>query len=220
MNQKSAAKGRLKRSPTSFGPTDPIDDQIIETLQEAEFTISEIAQKLNIPEDKVTHHLEELKKSRNETHLIVSSGAKKILEHETTYNYEKLKKMANFSYENNDMFAGPASGSFQIDGMIVAPCSMKTLSAIANGYGDTLTSRAASCCLKEGRKLILAVRETPLDLPGIKNMVSAKQAGATILPAMPGFYHKPKKIDDLVDFIVGKILDQLSLKHDLFKRWE
>ena len=163
--------------------------------------------------------LEELKKSKVAVHLIVSDGAKKILEHETKYKFENLKKKANFRYDNYDMFAGPASGSFQIDAMVIAPCSMKTLSAIANGYGDTLTSRAAVCCLKEERKLILVIRETPLDLPGIKNMLSAKQAGATILPAMPGFYHKPNKIDDLVDFIVGKVLDQLSINHSLFKRW-
>jgi len=164
--------------------------------------------------------LEELVKTDNEIHLIVSDGAKKIMEHETSYSFGDLKKMVNFCYENNDFFAAPASGSFKLDAMIVCPCSMKTLSAIANGYGDTLTSRAASCCFKEERKLILVVRETPLDLPGIKNMLSAKQAGATILPAMPGFYHKPKKIEDLVDFVVGKILDQFNIKHSLFKRWK
>jgi len=164
--------------------------------------------------------LEELRKSGSEVHLIVSDGAKKIVEHETTHKYADLKKKANFFYENDNLFAGPASGSFQLDGMIVAPCSMKTLSAIANGYSDTLTSRAASCCLKEGRKLILVIRETPLDLPGIKNMLAAKQDGAVILPAMPAFYHKPKKIEDLVDFIVGKVLDQFGIKHSLFKRWK
>ncbi len=164
--------------------------------------------------------LEELLNSKVELHLIVSDGAKKILEHETKYKYNELKKKSDFYYNNNDMFAGPASGSFHLDAMVVAPCSMKTLSAIANGYGDTLTSRAASCCLKENRKLILVIRETPLDLPGIKNMLSAKQAGATILPAMPGFYHKPQKIDDLIDFVVGKSLDQLVIKHSLFKRWK
>ena len=164
--------------------------------------------------------LEELVKSRNEVHLIVSNGAKKIIEHETNYTFKELKNKASFYYDNSDMFAGPASGSFKLDSMIVAPCSMKTLSAIANGYGDTLTSRAACCFLKEEKKLILVVRETPLDLPGIKNLLSAKQAGASILPAMPGFYHKPKNIDDLVDFIVGKILDQLKINHNLFKRWK
>ncbi len=164
--------------------------------------------------------LEELIKSSVEVHLVVSDGAKKILEHETKYSYDDLKRKASFCYENDELFAPPASGSFQIDGMAIAPCSMKTLSAIANGYGDTLTSRAASCCLKEGRKLVLIIRETPLDLPGLKNMLSAKQSGAVILPAMPAFYHKPKRIEDMVDFIVGKILDQLDIEHSLFKRWE
>jgi len=159
-------------------------------------------------------------KSGIEVSLVVSKGAKKILEHETGYKYEGLKNKANICYENDDLFASPASGSFHLDGMVVAPCSMKTLSAIANGYGDTLTSRAASCCLKEGRKLVLVIRETPLDLPGIKNMLAVKESGAVILPAMPGFYHRPKTVEDIVDFIVGKILDQFNIKHSLFKRWE
>ena len=164
--------------------------------------------------------LEELKKADVQIHLIFSEGAKKIIEHETNYKSKDLKKLADFYYENNDMFAGPASGTFKLDAMIICPCSMKTLSAIANGYGDTLTSRSAVCTLKEERKLILVLRETPLDLAGIKNMEKAKLAGATILPAMPGFYHKPKKIEDIVDFIVGKILDQLNINHSLFKRWK
>ena len=164
--------------------------------------------------------LEELCKSDVEIHLTMSDGAKKIMEHETKYIFKDLKNKASFCYDNNDFFAALASGSFQLDAMVICPCSMKTLSAVANGYGDTLTSRAASCCLKENRKLVLVLRETPLDLPGIKNMLVAKQAGATILPAMPGFYHKPKKIEELVDFVVGKILDQLGLEHSLFKRWE
>ena len=164
--------------------------------------------------------LEELIKSNVEVHLVVSNDAKKILHHETNYKYKDLKNKSNFYYENDDLFSPPASGSFQIDGMIVAPCSMKTLSAIANGYGDTLISRAASCCLKEEKKLVVVLRETPLDLPGIKNMLSAKESGAIILPAMPAFYHKPKTIDNLVDFIVGKVLDQFNIKHSLFKRWK
>ena len=164
--------------------------------------------------------LEELIKSGVEVHLVVSKGAKKIIEHETKYTYEDIKNKVDFFYDNDDLFAAPASGSFQLDAMVIAPCSMKTISAIANGYGDTLTSRAASCCFKEGRKLILVIRETPLDLPGIKNMLVAKQSGAVILPAMPAFYHKPKKVEELVDFIVGKIFDQLDIQHSLFKRWE
>jgi len=164
--------------------------------------------------------LEELKKAGVEVHLIVSDGGKKIIEHETNYKFKDINKKADFYYENNNLFVGPASGTFKLDAMVVCPCSMKTLSAVANGYGDTLISRAASCSLKEERKLILIVRETPLDLPSIKNMERAKLAGATILPAMPGFYNKPKKIEDLVDFIVGKVLDQLSIDHSLFKRWK
>jgi len=163
---------------------------------------------------------EELIKSGVEVYLVISDGAKKILEHETGYTYIDLKEKANICYENDDLFAAPASGSFHLDGVIVAPCSMKTLSAISSGYGDTLTSRVASCCLKEGRKLVLVIRETPLDLPSIKNMLVAKQSGAVVLPAMPGFYHKPKTIADLVDFIVGKIFDQFNIKHSLFKRWD
>jgi len=164
--------------------------------------------------------LQELHKTGQEVHLVVSEGAKKILQHETSYTYTILKTQAHTVYENDDLFAGPASGSFPLDGMIVIPCSMKTLSAIAHGYGDTLTSRAASCCLKEGRKVILVLRETPLDLPGIENMLAAKQSGAILLPAMPAFYHKPERIEDLVDFIVGKVFDQLGLQHSLFKRWK
>ena len=164
--------------------------------------------------------LQELHKAGHEIHLVVSEGAKKIIQQETQYTYKIIKKEADILYDNTDLFAGPASGSFPLDSMIVVPCSMKTLSAIANGFGDTLTSRAASCCLKEGRKLVLVLRETPLDRPGIINMLAAKESGAVILPAMPAFYHEPKKIEELVDFIVGKIFDQLGLKHTLFKPWK
>ncbi len=164
--------------------------------------------------------LQEFNKMGHEVHLVVSDGAKKILQHETSYTYTIIKTQAHTVYENDDISAAPASGSFHLDGMIVAPCSMKTLSAIANGFGDTLMSRAATCCLKEGRPLILVLRETPLDLPGLRNMLAAKESGAVILPAMPAFYHKPERIEDLVDFIVGKVCDQLGLPHSLFKRWK
>jgi 4-hydroxy-3-polyprenylbenzoate decarboxylase len=164
--------------------------------------------------------LQELKKTGHEIHLVVSENAKKILQHETTYTYNTIKTQADVVYDNDDLFAGPASGSYPLDGMIVIPCSMRTLSAIAHGFGDTLTSRAANCCLKEGRKVILVLRETPLDLSGIRNILTAKESGVIILPAMPAFYHKPERIEDLVDFIVGKVFDQLSLQHSLFKRWK
>lgn len=164
--------------------------------------------------------LQELHKMEHEVHLVVSENAKKILQHETSYTYTFLKTQAHTVYENDDIFAGPASGSFHLDGMVVCPCSMKTLSAIAHGFGDTLTSRTASCCLKEGRPLIVVLRETPLDLPGIRNMLAAKESGVVILPAMPAFYHRPERIEDLVDFIVGKVFDQLRLPHNLFRRWK
>jgi 4-hydroxy-3-polyprenylbenzoate decarboxylase len=164
--------------------------------------------------------LQELNKTGHEVHLVISETAKKIINHETKYTHTTIKKKAAVVYDNDDLYAGPASGSFPLDGMIVIPCSMKTLSAIANGYGDTLTSRAASCCLKEGKKLVLVIRETPLDIPGIRNMLAAKESGAIILPAMPAFYHQPKNIEELVDFIVGKVFDQLGLQHSLFKRWK
>lgn len=164
--------------------------------------------------------LEELNNHDVETHLVVSKGAKKIIEHETSSTFETIVNLADFVYENDDLFAGPASGSFAVQSMVIVPCSMKTLSAIANGYGDTLTSRAASCMLKENKQLILVPRETPLDLPSLRNMVKVKEAGATVLPAMPGFYHQPKNLDDLINFIVGKILDQLGIDHTLYKRWK
>ncbi len=163
--------------------------------------------------------LYELKNADFQTHLIISNNAKKIIEYETNYKFSDLKNKADLYFENNNMFAGPASGSYNLDAMIICPCSMKTLSAIANGYGNTLTSRAASCILKEGKKLILVPRETPFDLITVQNIEKVMLAGASIIPAMPAFYHKPKKIDGLIDFIVGKILDQLNVNHSLYKRW-
>ncbi|HEB37206.1 MAG TPA: UbiX family flavin prenyltransferase [Thermoplasmatales archaeon] len=165
---------------------------------------------------KLVKILHQLKK---EVHLIISDAAKKIMEHETDIDLDTLKNLATKTYENDDFFSAPASGSFQVDAMVVIPCSLKTLSAIANGYTDTLISRAAICCLKESKPLILVPRETPLDLSTLKNMVKAKESGAIILPAMPAFYHKPSSIEDMIDFIVGKILDQLGIEHNLFKRW-
>lgn len=155
-----------------------------------------------------------------ETHLVITPGAKSILEYETNLSSKDVKDKAQFYYDDMDLHAGPASGSFLLDGMCVVPCSMKTLSAIANGFCNTLTTRAACCMLKEGRKLVLTPRETPLDLAGLRNMVAVREAGAVILPAMPGFYHQPHSVEAMVDFIVGKILDQFRISHDLFQRWK
>lgn len=123
-------------------------------------------------------------------------------------------------YDNSDMFADISSGSYKTDGMVVVPCSMKTLSGIANGYSSSLLERAADVTLKERRNLVLAVRETPLSIIHLRNMTLAAEAGAVILPAAPGFYNHPSSIGDLADFITGKILDQLKIEHNLDTVWK
>ncbi|MGC9554534.1 MAG: UbiX family flavin prenyltransferase, partial [Thermoplasmatota archaeon] len=112
-----------------------------------------------------------------------------------------------------------ASGSFQYDGAVIVPCSLKTLAALAHGYADNLITRMGLCALKEGRRLVVVPRETPLDLASLRNLVAVRENGAVVLPAMPGFYHHPRGINDLVDYVVGKILDQLGIPHQLFERW-
>ena len=164
--------------------------------------------------------LEELNRAGVETFLIVSKPGKQILQHETGVSAEELNKKATGWFEDDDLFAGPASGSYPLDAMIVVPCSMKTLAGIAHGFGDTLITRAGLCCLKEGKKLIVVIRESPLELSGIRNMCQVRENGGVVLPAMPAFYHKPQSVDDMVDFIVGKILDQLHIPHSLYKRWK
>jgi len=164
--------------------------------------------------------IEELKKNNIDLHLILSEEAENIIEYETEYNLNQLDELIIKKYNNNDLFAPPSSGSFKLDSMIISPCSIKTLSSIANGYCNNLISRSAICCLKEGRKVIIVLRETPLDLITIENMRKAKLNGAIILPAMPAFYHSPKKIDDIVNYVVGKILDQINIEHNLFNRWK
>lgn len=163
--------------------------------------------------------LEELKKREITVFLIVSENGEKIMERECNIKRHELEKLVDRLYANDDFFSPLASGTFIVDGMVVVPCSVKSLSSIANGYADTLISRSAINCLKEGKKLILVIRETPLDLSTIRNMLLAKEGGAVILPAMPAFYHEPKTIDDLINFVVGKILDQLNIEHNLFYRW-
>jgi 4-hydroxy-3-polyprenylbenzoate decarboxylase len=155
-----------------------------------------------------------------QTYLIVSEWAKKNIAIETDKTLEYVKSLSKVNYENFKLDASVSSGSFLHDGMVIVPCSMKSLSSIANGYDDTLISRAASVTLKESRKLILVPRETPLSRIHLENMIKLQDAGAIILPAMPGFYHKPRTIDEIADHLVGKILDQLKIKHDLFTRWK
>lgn len=163
--------------------------------------------------------VERLHGAKVELLIIVSDMALAILKDEVGVGKDKLSKYGKV-YENSEMMAPTASGSFQFDAMVVAPCSMKTLACIANGISSTLIARTSDVALKEKRKLILVTRETPLSLVDIRNMEKAAEAGAVILPACPGFYHKPKTIEGLVDHVVGKVFDQLGIEHNLFRRWD
>ena len=160
-----------------------------------------------------------LKEKGFETHLIMSEAARKNIEIETDYAPGEVAAMASHAYANDDLGAALASGSFLTDGMAIVPCTIKTLSGIANSYTNNLLERAADVTLKEKRKLVLVVRETPLHKGHLKLMETAADMGALILPPMPSFYHRPKTIDDIIDQTIGKILDYLGIEHDLFKRW-
>lgn len=161
-----------------------------------------------------------LRSLREEKHLIISKHGEKLIETESALSQKRIVSLADDIYEDTDLEAPISSGSTPFDAMVVVPCSMSTLSKIACGIADTLITRTASVCLKEGRKLILVPRETPLTKIHLDNMSRLVGAGAIVLPAMPAFYTKPKKIEDLVDFVVGKILDMLGLDHQLYKRWK
>jgi len=163
--------------------------------------------------------LEVLKTARVETHLVISDGAKRTIALEARCTVPEVAALATVAYNTHDMAAAISSGSFQTDGMIVAPCSMRTLAAIANSYDTDLLIRAADVTLKERRKLVLVPRETPLHLGHLRNMVRATEIGAIILPPMPAFYHQPKTVDDIVNQTIGKILDQFRIEHTLFRRW-
>jgi 4-hydroxy-3-polyprenylbenzoate decarboxylase len=154
-----------------------------------------------------------------ETHLIVSQQGRQLIEYETDANVNDVLREATFHYADDDFMAPVASGSFRFDAMVVVPCSMKTLSGVANGFADTLIGRAAEVTLKEGRKLVLVPREMPLSLVDLQNMVKARQAGAVVMPACPGFYNKPKTIDDLLNNVASRILDQVGIDNDLVRRW-
>ncbi|SME93405.1 UbiX family flavin prenyltransferase [Desulfovibrio gilichinskyi] len=159
------------------------------------------------------------KRNEIELHLIISDAALKVMELETDFKPEDLTVHADFVYQQNLISAPPASGSWQHDGMIICPCSMSSLAAIANGMGSNLIHRAADVSLKERRKLILITRETPLNLIHIRNMETVTLAGGTVMPASPGFYHSPRTINDIAEHMTGRILEQLSIPHDLYKRW-
>ena len=155
-----------------------------------------------------------------ETHLIVSKWAQQTVEHETSLTLADLKELATETYSPADMGAKVSSGSFHTDGMVVIPCSMRTAAAIAHGNGDHLVHRAADVILKERRKLVLVARETPLNDIHLENLLKLSRMGVTILPPMPAFYNQPKSLDDIVDHIVMRILDQFGISRDLMKRWD
>jgi len=163
--------------------------------------------------------LKMLREKNVETHLIISKAAEKVIEHELEMAKEDVRKLADHAYDVDDWSAPVASGSFKTDGMVIIPCSMKTLAGIAHGYSDNLVLRAADVTLKEKRRLILVPRETPLNVVHLRNMLALAEQGVVIVPAMPAYYHKPKDINDLVDFVVGKVLDLLGIEHKLYKRW-
>ncbi|EMR83065.1 hypothetical protein ACHAPC_010747 [Botrytis cinerea] len=160
-----------------------------------------------------------LRRLNIETHLVLSHWALATIKYETDYTPANIKALADHVWSNNDQAAPISSGSFHADGMIIIPCSMKTLAAVSSGYCEDLISRAADVMLKERRRLILAVRETPLSEIHLRNMMTVTRAGAIICPQMPAFYTRPSSIDDLVDQMVGRCLDLFGLDTGDFKRW-
>jgi len=154
-----------------------------------------------------------------ETHLVVSEGAARSIELEAGVDPDWVRGLADRSYDPRDLAAPISSGSFITDGMVVVPCSMRSLAGIATGNSDNLLTRAADVTLKERRRLVLVTRETPLNLIHIRNMETVTLAGATVFPPVLAFYHRPQTIDDIVAHIVGKVLDQFGVGHKLFDRW-
>jgi polyprenyl P-hydroxybenzoate/phenylacrylic acid decarboxylase-like protein len=154
-----------------------------------------------------------------ESHFVLSPGAKRTIELEGGIDPAEVCRLADVVHDPNDLAAPISSGSFLTLGMVVVPCSMKTLAAITHGYSDSLLTRAADVTLKERRRLVLVTRETPLSLIHLRNMVAVTEAWATVLPPMPAFYHRPRSIDDLLAQTVGKVLDQFGIEHHSFQRW-
>ena len=163
--------------------------------------------------------LERLRELPVETHLIATKWARVTIEHETGRSFAEVKQLADHVYSENDQAATVSSGSFLTDGMVIAPCSTKTLAAIANGFAYNLVCRAADVVLKERRRLVLVVRETPLHATHLRNMLTLTEMGAIVAPPVPGFYALPRSIDDIVDQTVERLLDQFDFQLDSPYRW-
>lgn len=154
-----------------------------------------------------------------EVHFVASKAGLEVLEYECGLTMVQLTQMVHKIYDVNRIDSAIASGSFPCESMVIVPCSMKTLGSLANGIAGNLLTRAADVTLKEGRKLVLVTRETPVHAIHLENMLKLSHAGARIVPACPGFYHRPQTIEELVDMLVGKICDTLNVDNDLFERW-
>ncbi|MFH0954598.1 MAG: UbiX family flavin prenyltransferase [Candidatus Micrarchaeota archaeon] len=164
--------------------------------------------------------LRALKEAKVETHLVLSEWGKELVKEETDWTLEQVKKLAGKSYEYNDLAGTISSSSFLVDGMIICPATVKTVSEIAHANANNLISRAADNMLKTRKKLVVCIRETPLSTPCLENLVKLSQYGAVVMPLSPGFYQKPKKAEELYDFMSGKILDLFGIPNQKFKRWE
>jgi 4-hydroxy-3-polyprenylbenzoate decarboxylase len=163
--------------------------------------------------------LERLREAGAETHLVISRWGARTLLHETPYSREQVESLASVAYAPGDMGAAISSGSFRTDGMVIAPCSAKTLAAVAHGFGENLVHRAADVILKERRRLVLVVREAPLSDIHLENMLKLSRMGAVMLPPMPAFYNRPRTVDDIVDHTVSRVLDQFGLDAGGSERW-
>ncbi len=163
--------------------------------------------------------LEALKNTEVQTHLVLSKWAIQTIEHETTYTAKQVRALATVDHSEGNMGATISSGSFVTEGMVVAPCSMRSLAAIAHGTGDHLIHRAADVILKERRKLVLVTREMPLSDVHLENMLKMSRMGVTIMPPMPAFYNRPTSLDDMIDHVVARILDQFGIPAEFAQRW-